>query len=121
MRKLEPRAPPSAILIAMATSICLWPITSRSIRPNAPFRRDPVTGKADYGLPQEFGGLPDVLYRNEGNGRFRDVTKSAGVAGTGRGMGVLATDLDGDGRLDWLVANDAAKQRSLAEPRRRHV
>ena len=74
---------------------------------DAPFRRDPVTGKADYGLPQEFGGLPDVLYRNEGNGRFRDVTQSAGVAGTGRGMGVLATDLDGDGRLDWLVANDA--------------
>jgi enediyne biosynthesis protein E4 len=73
----------------------------------APFNRDPVTGAADYGLPQDFPGLPDVLYRNEGNGRFRDVTKSAGVAGTGRGMGVLATDLDGDGRIDWLVANDA--------------
>ncbi|MFI5454108.1 MAG: CRTAC1 family protein [Isosphaerales bacterium] len=73
----------------------------------APFRRDPVTGAPDYGLPQEFGGLPDVLYRNEGNGRFRDVTASAGVAGSGRGMGVLATDLDADGRLDWLVANDA--------------
>ena len=73
----------------------------------APFRRDPITGAPDYGLPQEFGGLPDVLYRNEGNGRFRDVTKEAGVAGTGRGMGVLASDLDGDGRLDWLVANDA--------------
>ena len=73
----------------------------------APFRRNPETGAADYGLPQEFGGLPDVLYRNEGNGRFRDVTKKAGVAGTGRGMGVLAADFDGDGRLDWLVANDA--------------
>ena len=72
-----------------------------------PFRRDPVTGAADYGLPQDFAGLPDVLFRNEGNGRFQDVTKSAGVAGTGRGMGVLASDLDGDGRLDWLVANDA--------------
>jgi hypothetical protein len=73
----------------------------------APFRRDPKTGAADYGLPQDFIGLPDVLFRNEGDGHFRDVTAAAGVAGSGRGMGVLATDLDGDGRLDWLVANDA--------------
>jgi enediyne biosynthesis protein E4 len=73
----------------------------------APFRRDPVTGAADYGLPQDFAGLPDVLYRNEGNGRFKDVTKSAGVAASGRGMGVLASDFDGDGRIDLLVANDA--------------
>jgi enediyne biosynthesis protein E4 len=73
----------------------------------APFRLNPVTGAADYGLPREFAGLPDTLYRNEGNGRFRDVTHSAGVAGSGRGMGVLAADLDGDGRIDWLVANDA--------------
>jgi enediyne biosynthesis protein E4 len=73
----------------------------------APFRRDPVTGAADYGLPQDFAGLPDALYRNEGNGRFTDVTKSAGVAASGRGMGVLASDFDGDGRIDLLVANDA--------------
>ncbi len=72
-----------------------------------PFRRDPATGAADYGLPQDFQGLPDVLFRNEGNGRFTDVTKAAGVAGLGRGMGVLARDFDGDGRIDWFVANDA--------------
>jgi hypothetical protein len=66
-----------------------------------------VTGAADYGLPQDFPGLPDVLFRNEGKGRFVDVTKSAGVAGTGRGMAVLASDFDGDGLIDWLVANDA--------------
>ncbi len=73
----------------------------------APFRRDPITGAADYGLPQDFAGLPDVLFRNEGNGRFRDVTKSAGVAGNGRGMGIVASDFDGDGWIDVLVANDA--------------
>ena len=73
----------------------------------APFKRDPVTGAADYGLPMDFRGLPDVLYLNLGNGRFRDVTQSAGVTGSGRGMGVLATDMDGDGRIDFLVANDA--------------
>jgi hypothetical protein len=73
----------------------------------APFRRNPLTGAPEYGLPQDFAGLPDVLFRNEGNGRFRDVTASSGIAGSARGMGVLATDLDGDGLLDWLVANDA--------------
>jgi hypothetical protein len=73
----------------------------------APFRRDPVTGSADYGMPAEFRGQPDVLFRNDGDGHFTDVTARAGVAGAGRGMGVLATDFDGDGRIDVLVANDA--------------
>jgi hypothetical protein len=73
----------------------------------APFYRDPRNGAADYGMPANFPGQPDVLYRNEGGGRFTDVTARAGVAGLGRGMGVLASDLDGDGRVDFLVANDA--------------
>jgi len=73
----------------------------------APFFRDPQTGKATYGMPSQFEGLPDVLYRNDGHGRFHDVTTEAGVAGTGRGMGALASDFDGDGRIDFFVANDA--------------
>jgi hypothetical protein len=73
----------------------------------APFHRDPRTGAPDYGMPAQFKGQPDVLYRNEGRGRFVDVTAQAGVAGSGRGMGVLATDFDGDGRIDFFVANDA--------------
>src|SRR5262245_9860807 len=47
----------------------------------APFRRDPRTGAADYGMPANFPGQPDVLYRNDGAGRFADVTARAGVAG----------------------------------------
>jgi enediyne biosynthesis protein E4 len=73
----------------------------------APFHRDPETGEAAYGMPANFPGQPDVLYRNDGDGRFTDVTAGAGVAGNGRGMGVLASDFDGDGRIDFLVANDA--------------
>jgi hypothetical protein len=48
-----------------------------------------------------------VLYRNRGDGTFEDVTVRAGVARRdGRGMGVIAADLDCDGRIDLYVAND---------------
>src|SRR5262249_37733081 len=70
-------------------------------------RRDPVTGAAEYAAPADFPGQPDVLFRNEGAGRFLDITAAAGIAGAGRGMGVLTTDYDGDDLLDILVANDA--------------
>jgi hypothetical protein len=73
----------------------------------APFARDPVTGAADYGAPASFEGQPDVLYRNDGDGRFTDIAADAGIRDDGRGMGVLATDFDDDGRIDILVANDA--------------
>ncbi len=74
---------------------------------DAPFGRDPATGQPDYGTPRGFVGQPDVLYRNEGGGRFVDVTARSLVAAKGRGMGVLAADLDGDDRVDLFVANDA--------------
>src|SRR5207302_843468 len=64
-------------------------------------------GGPEYGPPANFEGQPDVLYRNDGHGHFTDVTARAGVAGKGRGMGVLAADFDGDGRIDFFVANDA--------------
>jgi tetratricopeptide (TPR) repeat protein len=49
---------------------------------------------------------PDHLFRNDG-GRFTDVTAAAGVVDhDGRGLGVVAADLDDDGRMDLYVAND---------------
>ncbi len=43
------------------------------------------------------------LYRNEGKGRFTDVTEKAGVQGRGYGMGCAAGDVDGDADLDLYV------------------
>jgi hypothetical protein len=58
-------------------------------------------------LPQYFHGAPNVLYRNDGDGRFTDVTAKAGVANEqGKGLGVVACDFDEDGDLDLFVAND---------------
>jgi len=59
-----------------------------------------------YCAPQYSRSLPDHLFRNDG-GRFTDVTAEAGIVDPdGRGLGVVAADLDGDGRLDLYVAND---------------
>jgi hypothetical protein len=47
------------------------------------------------------------LYRNEGRGRFANVTESAGInRADGKGLGVVAGDFNGDGWLDIYVAND---------------
>ncbi len=65
-------------------------------------------GARDYCGPQSYHPAPDRLYRNEGKGRFTDVTGSAGIArADGAGLGVVAGDFDGDGWLDLYVANDA--------------
>jgi hypothetical protein len=65
-----------------------------------------------YCHPHHFEGVPDVVYRNLGDGRFRDVTRESGIAGcrgwlAGKGLGVVACDFDGDGDADVLVANDS--------------
>ena len=74
-------------------------------------RSAPEEGIEAYPHPRNFAGVEDRLFRNEGDGRFRDVTRPAGLVDTsaaaGRGLGVVATDYDDDGWSDLYVANDA--------------
>ncbi len=69
--------------------------------------RDPV-GSRDYCSPRAYHPAPDRLYRNDGNGRFSNVTETAGISkADGAGLGVATGDYDADGWLDLYVANDA--------------
>ncbi len=64
-------------------------------------------GPEGFPGPSSYLGQPSLLYRNEGNGTFTDVTKEAGLWKIdGRGMGACVIDVDGDGRLDIFEAND---------------
>ncbi len=71
-------------------------------RPGKPIDRNHY----EYCLPSPFPSRPDHLFRNDG-GRFIDVTAEAGIVDpNGRGMGVVAADVDEDGLIDLFVAND---------------
>ncbi|MBO0859634.1 MAG: CRTAC1 family protein [Chloracidobacterium sp.] len=63
-----------------------------------------------YCDPRGFDGVPDLLYRNNGDGTFTDVSKKAGIANpAGKGLGVAFGDFDNDGWPDIFVANDLVR------------
>jgi hypothetical protein len=59
--------------------------------------------------PDKYDGTQDILYHNNGDGTFSDVSKEAGILQKepGRGFAVVFSDFDNDGDLDIYVANDA--------------
>ncbi len=73
---------------------------------------DPVCGDPGKGLraychPDRYDGLPNQMFRNNGDGTFTDVSQPSGVAAQiGKGMGVAIADYDNDGFVDIFVAND---------------
>jgi hypothetical protein len=62
-----------------------------------------------YCTPERYPGTPSHLYRNRGDGTFEDVTKKSQVWNENqKALGIATHDFDGDGRIDFLVANDTA-------------
>jgi len=70
-------------------------------------RRCVRDGIQSYCDPDVYNGVPDLIYRNNGDGTFMDVSIEAGVSTSlGKGLGVVCGDYDEDGWPDVFVAND---------------
>ena len=77
-------------------------------------------GRRAYGRPQDFAGAFPYLYRNEGGGRFADVSADSGIqirdkdgAAVAKSLGITFNDFDGDGWLDVVIANDTTPNQFL--------
>lgn len=64
--------------------------------------------KRDVCPPQRFNPVMHALFRNKGDGTFRDVSKEENLRGDGCGLGVVLADFTGEGRPGIYVANDAS-------------
>lgn len=70
-----------------------------------------------YGPPRAFRGTFSYLYHNEGEGRFREVSEAAGLhvrnrdtqVPLGKAMGIAPVDVNADGFLDLVIANDTVR------------
>jgi len=60
-----------------------------------------------YCAPRIFRPTPSHLYRNEGGGKFTDVSQEVGISDhLGKGFGIVVTDINNDGYMDLFQAND---------------
>ena len=70
------------------------------------FCGDQQTGRY-YCIPRVYDPMPSWLFHNNGDGTFTDVSRESGIAKSlGKAWGVVACDVNNDGRMDLFVAND---------------
>ncbi len=66
-----------------------------------------TNGLTAYCHPNKFKGTPNILYRNNGDGTFTDVSGPTGIGKhVGKAMGIAFADYDADGFTDVFVSND---------------
>lgn len=77
---------------------------------NDPLCPGPGPGQREICSPRKFDPLPHIVYYSNGDGTFRDATSEALLnvqpGACGKGLGVVAGDIDLDGDIDIYVAND---------------
>jgi hypothetical protein len=77
---------------------------------NAPYCGYKREGYRMYCDPQQFDGVPDLLFHNNKDGTFTEISRKAGVANpAGKGLGVAVGDIDLDGWPDLFVTNDGVR------------
>ena len=65
-------------------------------------------GYRAYCHPDQFSAVSHLVFHNNGDGTFTDVSKKSGIAAfPGKGLGIAVDDFDGDGWPDVFVANDS--------------
>jgi hypothetical protein len=74
------------------------------------FCGDNKLGKRFYCIPRVFKPTPSLLYHNNGDGTFTEVSAGTDIRrALGKALGVVATDINGDGLIDLFVANDTVQ------------
>ena len=67
-------------------------------------------GRHYYCIPRVFNPTASFLFHNNGDGTFTEVSKGTDIEkALGKGLGVVATDINNDGRMDLFVANDTVQ------------
>lgn len=95
--------------------VCNYVVWNREFDLAQPFQL--VGDERAYGRPAVFEGTFPYLFRNDGNGHFKDVSESAGIqirnpatdVPVAKSLGVTFCDFDEDGWLDIAVANDTVQ------------
>jgi len=64
-------------------------------------------GLRGYCHPDVFEAIPMLVYHNDGNGHFTEVSKKLGLDKPAKALGIAIADYDRDGRIDLYVANDS--------------
>ena len=64
-------------------------------------------GYRSYCHPDYFQPITPLVYHNDGNGHFTEISQKVGISKPGKGLGIAVADYDRDGHIDIFVANDS--------------